>query len=363
MNGFHSVVSSRVRIGLCLSASALLLLVLLAGAYLMLPRLGSLKPSGSYPVGEYSLDATQLGIRVAQLPGRQAGRDLRVHLIFPAGANRQPDAKAGPMPILIYFPGWPGSRSDNIGLLRDLASHGYFIAAVTYNREDSRLEGEMSFSTDQAAEKTLWVARTKVALQAEDASSILDALGHLNANDSAHHLEGKLNPGRAAVLGFSFGGAVAAEACAHDPRFRAALNMDGWLYGDGARLSFAQPYFLMSDDDTDPSPAELASPDPATRNAAVLSARDFRQIRERLKKPDSYMITILGTQHESFSDTPLHYSLRRAGMPGPMEALRVSSIIRAYARAFFDTYLKDAPASLLKSTPSPYPEVKLPPVA
>ena len=319
------------------------------------------QPSDAYPTAEFDLDAAQLGVPVAQLPPAKGlfgmisagSRDLHVQFIYPSGPDPR-GGTVGPMPVLIYFPGWPGDKRDNPGLLQDLASHGYLIAAVNYVREDRRLEGGMDFSTDAAAANTLRMARTKVALQAQDATSVMDALRRLSAHDPGRLLGPKLDLtrldlNRAAIFGFSFGGAVAAEACAHDPRFRAALNMDGWLFGDGAKLAFSQPYFLMSDDDPDPTAAQLASPDPATRNQAVLSDHDIRQMRERLGRPGGILMTILATQHESFSDMPPH----------PAATARVSSIIRAYARAFFDKTLKAQSPPLLASTASPYEEVRL----
>ena len=320
--------------------------------------------SNPYPVAGLDVDASQLGVPVAQLPpepkglfGSAAGkpRDFKLHFTYPTGSDPHTGTKIGPLPILVYFPGWPGDRRDNPGLLEHLAGHGYFVVSVTYVQEDRRLEGGMDFSTDKAAEKTLWMARTKLALQSRDASSVLDALERLNAHDPDAGLfkegrfKGMLDPGRTAIFGFSFGGAVAAETCAHDTRFRAALNMDGWLFGDGANLSFAQPYFLMSDDDPDPTAAQLASSDPATRYQAGLSHRDIHRMQERLGQPGAILMTILGTQHESFSDSSVH----------PVPTARVSSIIRLYAIAFFDKVMKSQSPPLLASNQSPYQEVRL----
>ena len=334
---------------------AIILVAVSGGAYFTMTQLELSKPSGMYGVAELDLDAAQLGVQVAQLPDILPGpaRNFQVQLVYPVKPT------PAPMPVLIYFPGWPSDRQDNEGLLRDLASHGYFVASIRYVQEDRRLEGPMDFSTDTLGDKTLSMARSKMSLQAQDATSVLDGLKHLNADDSQDRFKGKLDLDHAGIFGFSFGGAVAAEACAHDPRFRAALNMDGWLFGHGAELSFPQPYFLMSDDDGEPTAAQTSSSDPGTRYPSLLSAHDFRQIRHRLSRPDAFMMTILKTQHDSFSDTPLHYSVIQSATPGPVQARRVSSIIRIYALAFFDRYLKNEPAPLLQSSHSPYQEVRL----
>lgn len=351
--------TGRPRIRLWLAATVLVLLALPAAAHLVLARVDLLKPNGPDPVSQLDLEASQLGVRVAQLPGQEAPadvapgpRDLHVRLFYPAVPGPKP------LPVLIYFPGWPSNRHDNDGLLRDLASHGYLVAGVTYTREDQKLEGPMDFSTSRLAEKTLWMANTKATLQARDASSLLDALERLNARDPVHGLTNRLNPARVGILGFSFGGAVAAEACARDARFRAVLNMDGWLFAEGSELSFPQPYFLMSDDDREPTAAELTSPEAATRYPAIITSHDFRRLRLRLARPDGHFMMILRTPHESFAGSPLHYSLRHVATLGPLRAWHISSVIRRYAGAFFDTYLKDEPSDLLTSTASPYPDVR-----
>lgn len=351
-------VTGRLGIRPWLAATILVLLALPAAAHLVLAHVDLLTPSGPDPVSRLDLEASQLGIGVAQLPERRtpadvaAGpRDLHVRLFYPAVAGPKP------LPILVYFPGWPSDRHDNDGLLGDLASHGYLVAGVTYTREDQKLEGPMDFSTSRSAEKTLWMANAKATLQARDASSLLDALERLNARDPVHGLANRLNPARAGVLGFSFGGAVAAQAGAHDARFRAVLNMDGWLFGEGSELSFPQPYFLMSDDDGEPTAAELVSSDAATRYPAIITAHDFQRLRLRLARPEGHFMRILRAPHESFAGSPLHYSLRHIATLGPLRAWHISSVIRRYAGAFFDTYLKDEPSDLLTSTASPYPDV------
>ena len=336
------------------------------GSWLELAYPGLSRPSGDLPVDRFSLDAAQLGMQVEQLPPptgasptEAAGfrRSLQADFFYPV-PGRGAGARPATTPVLIYVPGWPGTLSDNPRLLADLSSQGYFVVQARITREDTRLAGPMDFSSDATVRTTLWKVQAKVGMQARDASALLDALHRLAASGADRRFK-QLALDRVGILGFSFGGAVAAQAAAHDRRFLAVLNMDGWLFGQGADLAFAQPYFLMSDDEADPTAAQLASPDPATRETARLTERDLQRIRTRLQTPGALMMVIRGTGHQSFSDTPVHFSLTGRGMPRPVQALRVSVMIRRYAQAFFAQHLKGEASPPLAYAASPYKEITL----
>ena len=340
------------------------------GSWLELAHADLIRPSGDLQVGRFSMDSSQLGMQVAQLPPpADAGRSDRSGLIrtvqadffYPAGTTGA--AVPATLPVLIYVPGWPSTVSDNPHLLTDLASHGYFVVQARVVDEDRRLAGDMDFSTDAAARTTLWKAQEKVVLQARDTTALLDAVLRIASHGADHRFE-RLALDRTGILGFSFGGAVAAQAATLDRRFLAVLNMDGWLFGQGAELAFPQPYFLMSDDEADPTAAELGSPYPGTREPALLTDRDLKRLRARLRtstmpSSEALLMVIKGSGHESFSDTPVHYSLRGRRMPRPVQALRVSAMIRRCAEAFFAQHLRGAAPSLLASVASRYPEITL----
>ena len=73
----------------------------------------------------------------------------------------------------------------------------------------------------------------QVSLRAGDVSAVLDWLAHADA-DAASALHGRVDLGRAAVAGHSFGGAAAAAASQREPRLRAAVLLDAWQWPLGA---------------------------------------------------------------------------------------------------------------------------------
>ncbi|MFL6449394.1 MAG: hypothetical protein ACJ746_17185 [Bryobacteraceae bacterium] len=54
---------------------------------------------------------------------------------------------------------------------------------------------------------------------------------------------------RAAVVGHSFGGAAAAELCRTDQRFRAGVNLDGWMFSGVKKEGISTPFLFVMEDD------------------------------------------------------------------------------------------------------------------
>ena len=161
------------------------------------------------------------------------------------------------------------------------------------------------------------------------------------------------------IFGFSFGGAVAAEACWADHRFRAALNMDGWLFGHAAEAGIAQPILMLSDDTPLPDAADLASPRPETRFTAALTLADSQRVAAMMARSGGVRVTIQGTRHGNFSDVPLVWPIRRMVDAGPVAAARAHALISGYVVAFFRKHLRDEDPILLRPGVVPPAGVRL----
>jgi dienelactone hydrolase len=310
------------RRGLALAGLAGASLAIL-GTALALGRHGP-RPSGPDPViGQ---------VLIMQRTADGQDRRIIVHLWQPA-----PPQPAGP--LLLSFPGWDGDWRDGAGLARDLASHGYAVAQI----DPGAPAAAMDFSSDAAAIRTGALADHLLAAQAVDARLVLEQLAGFAARPVA-------------ALGFSFGGAVAAELSRLSPRIRAVVNLDGWLFGQAAARGVPAPYLLVSDDEPLPSDADLASLDPAHRASARLDRQDSENLLAHQRDADFRLLTIAGTRHLNFSDAAMGGWLRRGG--GAIDPARATAITRCYVRAFFDRHLRGAPASLLDH-PSPFAEARL----
>jgi dienelactone hydrolase len=252
-------------------------------------------------------------------------------------------------PLLVYVPAWGGQRTENTALFEEFASRGYTVAAFDDVTRDfpalERLAGPNDVGSAQAYRATLELAHKRLAYETRRASDVLDFLTKLDAGGANGQFTNRFDLRRIGIFGYSFGGAVALETCRRDKRFAAAMNLDGLLFGAGDGYNGAIPYFLVSDANPPPTPAELASNDPAVRYLSELIVSDSPGQLAALRH-GGYELQVAGTVHASFSDVPLYAPLQRlrAGWGNPP---RITAELRQYTLAFFEQVLYGTSSPLL----------------
>ncbi|WP_437590227.1 alpha/beta hydrolase family protein [Sorangium sp. So ce1000] len=285
------------------------------------------------------------------------GFEARIHTHARVGVPLADDG--APHPVLLFSHGFGLLRADYTSLLEDLASHGFVVAAIshTYDTEltvfpdgravpfgsvvrtpamDASPEEIEAFTQAMGEHVTVWV---------DDARFVLDELTAAAQDDPDGLLTGQLDLERVGVLGHSYGGAMAAEACARDDRFDAGLDIDGSLVGPkngaGSR-SIAQPFFIL-----------LASthPDDATIDETYGAVAG-----------QAYRAQVEGTAHLTFSDLPVvvEHFLGKDAAPdllGTLDPARAVEITNAYTRAFVKAHVSGEAAPLLDGPSPDYPEV------
>ncbi len=224
--------------------------------------------------------------RTLAIPGRDGvpAHALRV-LLWPSEVP-------GPRPLLVYEPSWGGRADENSHLAASLAKAGFTVAALDYDTEQPerfspqmrRMRTPLDLSSTAALARTTAEGDWRAVVFATDASVVLDILPEAGQAPAA------------GILGWSFGGAVAVEACRQDGRFRACLNMDGWMFGPAADDPSPQPTLVLSGD---PYPAQAK---PANNPASVLDERDGARLRARFAAVGGTYAQLAGLEHTGFSD-------------------------------------------------------------
>jgi len=246
-----------------------------------------------------------------------------------------PAAQAGKkFPVVIYFDGWPEDKTQNVNLILELASRGYAVASVIYPGIDRPLG---DYSSDAAFEHSVQLDHARVRLHARDAIAILDELASLDARTDSNFKQ-RLDSQHASTVGFSFGGAVAAEATRLDPRIRAAVNLDGRHWGDALEHGVAKPYLFICEELIVPTAADLASSDPAIRYEARMDRIDYSQLAANQQANGGIRVTIPGVAHMNFTDIALRSPLRRFSFGGTIDAYRAQLIINTFVIEFLARY-------------------------
>ncbi|HHT7224465.1 TPA: alpha/beta hydrolase family protein [Bacillus cereus] len=242
-------------------------------------------------------------------------------------------------PILLFSHGFNGFRNQNTFQVEELASQGYIVLSIDHTFDAA--------ATVFPGGRTAYVqpinltdeGDSHIKLWEEDVSFVLNQIEKLNENDETGFFTGRLDTSRIGMFGHSYGGATAAQILAKDSRVKAAINMDGTLYGEILPESgIGKPFLLMNAEEPDEA--------------------DPFEVRERYGRGlagGGMSMVIPHTDHTSFTDLHLFSPLLQSPGENPKEVHR---IINEFSLAFFDQYVKQKDdGSTLKRLITQYPEV------
>jgi len=277
--------------------------------------------------------------RVNDAPGLKSHlRLVRTHSFVNAALS----GTAEKFPLILFSPGWKGHLTQNTVQFEMLASHGFIVVSIEHPRAEA-----LPADFDSSLEANLRGYDREVELRAGDIEFVINRLESLEGNDAEGRFTGRLDLRRIGMFGFSFGGAVTAQACWRDRRLKAGLNLDGLLFGQAADAGVEQPFFFMSSDGALPAEQDLHDPDPKRRVHMRALDGDMKRIRKSLAQFGGYYLRIAGANHSNFSDQPLYSPLRRLTGAGRMVPARAFQIVNDYTLAFFEHHLNEKPEPLL----------------
>lgn len=315
-------------------AMILVVAVSAAGWVVFVPRWPA--PTGPHAVGRIDLD-----LRDSQ--GRTISTTVWYPAMGPGGGAKPVDNSAidaaRRAPLILYAPGWGGSRLQSSIQTTNLASYGFVVVAC-----DDHAGGrgaDLDLSSDAAMAATVERAGRSVVAQAD---RLLDILRALEAGQSSL-LAGRIDLARVGVLGYSLGGAAGLQAALRDARIVGVFNVDGGLFGPPASQIGSEAYFLLSSREAFPSESELASADPFTRNYALISAQDLPRNARRMERPDNFWAAVDRADHGDLSDQLFDFSRRKLFRTN-FERQAMNAGIEALEVAFFRAVLLGEPRPL-----------------
>jgi predicted dienelactone hydrolase len=249
-----------------------------------------------------------------------------------AVSNAAPLHRAGAWPVVLFSTGYGVERQLYTGLVQDLASHGYVVAAIDHPHD----AGIVSFpdghtvSIGKVGESPDAVSNA-LTVRIADTRYVLDALRRLD-RDRRNPFSGMLDLAHVGMFGHSLGGATAASTMLVDGRIDAGLDMDGSLFGEVAVTGLPRPFMLFS-------------ADPGFRHKPNLA-----QFWGHLKGP-RYAVDFAGAAHLAFTDlvflAPQLAGTREAAararirpLVGTIDPTTAYAAERACVLAYFDRTLK-----------------------
>jgi predicted dienelactone hydrolase len=267
-----------------------------------------------------------------------------------------PTSQGRPFPVLIFEPGLGPLIPEYSTLTEDLASRGYVVIGLnpTYSAFVTVLDGQVikrsslgTIADNATPEQAQQRGDDLVEVWAADDRFAIDKAMRMNGDPSSP-FAGRLDVDRVGLLGHSFGGAAALEACHLDSRCTAAANLDGSPFGNVVHTGLDRPVLLI-----------LSEPGWNANTPAMQKAnRDLAAIF--VGTAQGYQVTIQGARHFNFTDFAVEFNpvARPLGILGSIDGARGLRIASAYLAAFFGQTLKDQPSPMLQGPSADYPEVR-----
>jgi len=232
--------------------------------------------------------------------------------------------------LVLYMPHFRGSRDDNTRRLMQLASQGYVVAAFDdinldpplYRprplEEEARLH-TWPYASQAQFDHTVMLNNIRVRLAAQKALTGLDMLAHCAAAMGQSAWRDSVDYTHVGFIGYSLGGAAAAEAAVMDPRIIAVVSLDGSLFGRAFTEPFNAAYFYVMRDwwgsgsqFVMPTRRLLNSDDLDERYFWRFEGRHVRREAELAARPGSAGIVVENTKHINFGDAVFEPHLSKA---------------------------------------------------
>jgi predicted dienelactone hydrolase len=271
-------------------------------------------------------------------------------------------------PVLLYNPGAGFAAFSATFQTEFLASHGYVVVGISHTDATGieRFPDGTSYEPDATgfeltAEEASGLSpvenfRKSVARIVErlmpvhvaDIGFVLDRLQAMD-RERGNRFRGRLDLERVGSLGWSLGGALSLQASRDEPRIKAAVNLDGWLYTDVQDTGTRRPVMVIhANDPFAYGPDETA----AERERRLVAEALPWQLYARTDA-DWYDVSLAGGGHMHFSDQALFMPepIRKVFIPGEASARDprgIHAIANRLTLEFFDRYLRQrASAPLL----------------
>lgn len=263
-------------------------------------------------------DVPAVKISAVVLPIVDGGPQLPARVFLPNPAGEFAGRRG--FPVVIYMPGWGGRAVDNDALLKRIADAGVLVIAVDDVRYDDATAGESAARTGvrradfdisgpDGADRLWQLGSQRAVIAARKYARVLEALKGLQGDAAAGRR--KLPAGQRTAFealsradlqnvvaaGFSFGGSAAFEALHSLKGVRAAINIDGWVFGDFSAPAAAKPYLSIKSTNSLP-PAPIGT---FFANVWRVDARSNRREADQLAQADAREIFVSGTRHGDLS--------------------------------------------------------------
>ncbi len=240
----------------------------------------------------------------------------------------------GDLPLVLFSHGLGGMKNQNSVQMEELASRGYFVAAVDHAYDayltvfaDGSTADYRSSHDGIDSEESFWATRgPQLTTRAKDMLFLLDQI-QLKI-DTAEPEWKDINTNRVGIFGHSFGGATSILAASLDSRISAVIALDGWMVPVPPEVITAGlnvPMLYMGQPEWKGTPLNYEKLDQLISN----------------NTGETKKLLIEETKHMDFSDAPQFSNFaQRIGYAGKIPSVKLKQILNSETLNFFDTHIR-----------------------
>jgi predicted dienelactone hydrolase len=290
-------------------------------------------------------------------------------------------------PVVIFNHGYLLYPGQNTALMEELASHGYVVFSLSHPPDSARyrtLDGTLVEADPWAPSDELIAALKKLVgaatyegryggyepfRQVIANDRLTRSLGNWRADDlflagalssgsppaAVADVAGRIDMGRLAYGGMSFGGGAAASTCQVDPRCKAVFSLDGVTWDVSMFDSDLRTPFLLLQSDwlTNPLfPYEARDPDVNPQDLA------FERWAHAGERPDIYRYRVLESSHMGMTDLTLTARAPvRASRYGAIDGQRAIAALNAFTLGFLNASLRGEKIDFPAQVEAKFPDV------
>ena len=379
---------------------ALVLFLLVRGAYYIFHPILFAKPMGKYAIGTVSYWVTDPDREEIFITDKHQARQIPIQVWYPAEKTSHTDyapyipeatkvseaisellhipkallyplqfkrsnalekapvnKKKSQYPVLLYLTGLYGHRCINTFQIQELVSQGYIVVGIdcpmavalaTFS-DGSTLQSQPRSVMDPMLDESLteenpllsYHGKTfeggLIAYFAKDVSCVIDFLTILNANDPHHLLATKLDMDRLGAFGVSLGGVIVSEASWKDRRIKASLIMESPIPKKIAQTGLPIPIMVIT------RPAEAMRTE--RKKSGGWTESDIEQHLSTMRAlfentVESEFVQLPDMFHVDFTDVPLWVPFPHLlGFSGKTPIEQTHDKLNGLTLTFFKEYL------------------------
>lgn len=251
----------------------------------------------------------------------------------------------GRPPVVVLQPGLGQPVASYSSLAEDLASHGYAVIGINETESAATVfpDGHVVAATPLGGVSGMDVDAWYASAERVANVWVADAQFVVAELEATPPAIGALDFNRVAYIGHSMGGAAAFEACNQDSRCAGAADLDGTLWTDVRQGGLTAPRLLIQ-----------RAPDEACDEFCSRAEADFATV---MAAGDSAQLSVAGAVHQNFSDAGLMWGIANGVALGPIDADRMTGIVRDTVRSFLDVHVLGASPEDFASTVARYAEL------